>query len=110
MELILQAGNQRIYAFSIEVLQTFLGWNLLGIAEKAVDQIIENPEPEKGGASVAGRHSQNVLETSVDGVSRIYRNRDPVAPGILDANNVEKKTGICRRNVLYHHRTAFLYF
>ena len=110
MELILQAGNQRIYAFNIEFFQTFPGWNLLGIAEKAVDQIIENPEPEKWGASVLGRHSQNMLETSIDGVSRIYRNRNPVASRILDTNNVEKKTGICRRNVFYHHRTAFLYF
>ena len=96
VELILKAGNQRIYAFSIEFFQSFPGWNLLRIAEKAVDQIIENPEPEKGGAAVAGRHAQNMLETSIDGVSRIYRNRNPVAPRILDTNNVEKKTGICR--------------
>ena len=110
MESILQTRDQRIYAFGIEILQAFLRRNLLGIAEEAVDQIIENPEPEKGGAAVLGRNTQNMLETSIDGMSRIYRNRDPVTPRILDANNVEKKTGICRRNTFYHRRTAFLYF
>jgi hypothetical protein len=107
VELILEAGDQRIYTFTIEVLQACSRRNLLGIAEKPVDQIVEDPEPEQGGASILGRHSQNMLETSIDGVSRIYRSRDPLAFSVLDANNVEKKTGICRRNVFHHHRKRF---
>jgi hypothetical protein len=110
VESILQAGDQLIHAFSIEVLQAFLGWNLLGIAEKAVDQIIENPEPKKGGAAVLGRDSQNMFEASIHGVSRIDRNRDPVAFHIPDAKDVEKKTGICRGHVFYHHRYHFPLF
>jgi hypothetical protein len=110
VELILQAGDQRIHTCSIQFFQAFPGRNLLGITEKAVDQIIENLEPKKRSASIAGGHAQYMLETGIDGVSRIYRNRDPVAFGILDANDVEKKPGVRRRNVIYLHRTAFLYF
>ena len=51
-EFVLQTADQRIDGLGAEVLQLFHGGHLFGIAEKAVDQIIENPKPEQGCASV----------------------------------------------------------
>ena len=109
MELILQTADQRIDGVCVEVPQLLDRGDLFGIAEKPVDQIIENTKPEQGRAPVLGRHSQDMLETSIDRMGGVHGNGDPAVLHVLNADNVEKKSGSYRSDALYHsrHRKPF---
>jgi hypothetical protein len=46
----------------------------------------------------------DVFEAGINGVSWIYRRGDTAAPHVLNADNIEKKTGLCGRDVVDHYR------
>lgn len=108
-ELILQSADQRIDGLGIEILQRLYCRHRLVKAQKPLDQVVQNTQPEKRRPPIMSRHSPDVLEPCVYGVSRIYGKGDPSAAEVLDAYDVEKNTGLSRRNVLDHSRPSTAY-
>ena len=100
----LQTVDQRIDGLRIEIPQALRRGDRLGIAQKAVNQIVENTELEQGCTPIARRHAPDMLKTSINSVRWIYGSGNPSASHVLNAYNVEKKPRLRRRDVLYHSR------
>jgi hypothetical protein len=110
MQLILKPADHRFDASSVQVPQLFGRGDLLREPKKPVDQIIEKAKPEQGSAPGVGRHTKHVLETGVYGLRRVHGYGYSAVLHVLDAYNVEKKTGLGERDVCYHSRLRKLFY
>ena len=95
----LQPADERIDRRLFEAMRLPDGGRRMTVAQEPVDQVVEDTKTEDRGASLRRRNSLNVLEPRIGGLGRMDRHSDPPALKVSNADYIEEKTGLSRRDL-----------